>query len=397
MRLPPSLSPGPGAARIAAWLLCAVGIGLAAAAGAAASTPPTLSPIVATFAMPVTTYTISAPTGGTPPYHYKWTNSNSCGTFLAVDAPTAEWSHPDSSDGTGADFKTGPCPNEPVHPGVITVTVTDANFVCTESYPNGSAPGGPVTGATPTCTALAGTTPPATTTTAPPKAKPDCTKEELALAEAQARVKALNEAAAELYAEATAAKQRADLESQKWFGIAKFVPFAQDDYEEAVTSYSALVTAYTNLAHKAEKAIEDAHAALTALQRCRAQGQGQLRRAASTRAAAPEMSCVSQRQAAAAARARRDAFALVTRLFAGVPLEAGRRAMADAVARMTTAAAGSSAQARAVRGVIGLARAAEARLEAVEATLVRIHGQGTAAGSAFTKAQAALGKCTAGK
>ena len=70
---------------------------------------------------------------GTPPaFTYQWTNSNPCGQFTGVTSPIAEWRHPDVP---------GSCPNEPVHPGVITVVVSDAYGAVKCVYSGGSAPG----------------------------------------------------------------------------------------------------------------------------------------------------------------------------------------------------------------------------------------------------------------
>jgi hypothetical protein len=70
---------------------------------------------------------------GTPPaFTYQWTNSNPCGEFIGVTSPVAEWRHPDVP---------GSCPNEPVHPGIITVVVSDAEGAVKCVYSGGSAPG----------------------------------------------------------------------------------------------------------------------------------------------------------------------------------------------------------------------------------------------------------------
>ena len=118
-----------------------------AAAGAASSAvsdnspkPPIVDPIEATFVRPVTTYTVSV-SGGTGAIHYVWANSNDCGTFTGGDQPQAAWSHPDSNDpnNPGHDFQPGACPNEPVHPAAITVTVTDDHYRCVAGYSSSAA------------------------------------------------------------------------------------------------------------------------------------------------------------------------------------------------------------------------------------------------------------------
>lgn len=133
----------------AALLLAAAG----GARSAAAAKPPTVGPITATFAWPVTTYKVAV-TGGAGKPHYAWKNTNPCGDFTGGDRAFATWSHPDSS-------KPGACPNQDVHPGTITVVVTDGGYSCKAVYPNGSAEGTAPKGGT--CVA-AGTTEQVTTT-----------------------------------------------------------------------------------------------------------------------------------------------------------------------------------------------------------------------------------------
>jgi hypothetical protein len=103
------------------------------AAGLDKEHQPTVGPIEATFVKPVTTYVVSAQ-GGKGKLHYIWSNSNPCGTFAAADAPTVTWTHP---DGSGP----GVCPEQDVHPGTITVEVSDAHWVCTAVYSGGSGEG----------------------------------------------------------------------------------------------------------------------------------------------------------------------------------------------------------------------------------------------------------------
>jgi hypothetical protein len=141
-----------------------------ASSGVAASKPPQpdVLPITATFVHPVTTYTVEV-SGGTGTIHYAWANSNSCGSFTGGNRPTATWSHPDSNDpnNPGADFAPGSCPNEPVHPGAITVTVTDENYRCVAGY-SGSGPGTSPEGGLCVADARSTTTTSTTTTLRPP-------------------------------------------------------------------------------------------------------------------------------------------------------------------------------------------------------------------------------------
>jgi hypothetical protein len=74
----------------------------------------------------------STVTGTAPVFSYAWSNSNPCGQFTGTTSPVAEWRHPDVP---------GSCPNEPVHPGVITVVVSDAYGAVKCVYNGGSAPG----------------------------------------------------------------------------------------------------------------------------------------------------------------------------------------------------------------------------------------------------------------
>jgi hypothetical protein len=105
-----------------------------------AGTPPVLNSFNATFNQGCfcTSYTASAtdPTGGT--LHYTWTNSNPCGQFTGGDAPNATWTHPDSTN-------PGACPNQPVHPGSITVVIKGGGGSLTCVYAGGSGDGSAVT------------------------------------------------------------------------------------------------------------------------------------------------------------------------------------------------------------------------------------------------------------
>ena len=96
--------------------------------------PPKVTSFQALFvaAQRSTFYSVTAsdPTGGT--LDYSWTNSNPCGQFMAKDAPAVQWFHPDVPGG---------CPEEAVHPGVITVVITGEGGQVTCTYPDGSASG----------------------------------------------------------------------------------------------------------------------------------------------------------------------------------------------------------------------------------------------------------------
>jgi hypothetical protein len=74
--------------------------------------------------------TASDPAGGK--LTYAWTNSNKCGQFTGDNNSIAEWYHPDVPGG---------CPAEAVHPGVITVVVSNAAGSVTCEYSGGSADG----------------------------------------------------------------------------------------------------------------------------------------------------------------------------------------------------------------------------------------------------------------
>ncbi len=99
---------------------------------------PTMAPITASFYRPITTYVENATPAPGDSLTFTWSKDlqRNCGVF--AQAPTAHdqatWSHPDASLG-------GNCPDENAHPGLITVVVTDGQWVCTAIYPLGSAPG----------------------------------------------------------------------------------------------------------------------------------------------------------------------------------------------------------------------------------------------------------------
>ncbi len=112
-------------------------------AGAQSANPPNISPIVAEFSFPVTTYDVLAvdPDGDTLTYRWTKTKERDCGDLTGANTDTFKWSHPHP-----------PCPHEDVHPGTIRVVVSDGSFRCSAVYPYGSAPG---TGPEPEpCTAI---------------------------------------------------------------------------------------------------------------------------------------------------------------------------------------------------------------------------------------------------
>jgi hypothetical protein len=102
---------------------------------------PLITRFVAEFipAARATHYTVRAfdPDGDT--LSFLWSNTNTCGTFTwNSKSPKAVWVHPHTSIG-------GNCPDEEVHPGTISVTVSDGNgIVETFAYEGGSASGIPL-------------------------------------------------------------------------------------------------------------------------------------------------------------------------------------------------------------------------------------------------------------
>jgi hypothetical protein len=79
-----------------------------------------------------TQYTVTAsdPNGGV--LTYAWSRTNKCGLFGPTNAATVVWNHPDQPGG---------CPQETVHPGTITVVVSNAGGSVTCAYQGGSASG----------------------------------------------------------------------------------------------------------------------------------------------------------------------------------------------------------------------------------------------------------------
>ena len=80
--------------------------------------PPKIARFYATFERPTTTYHVEASDPDGDALTYAWSFNVACGTTAGGNSTTATWSHPDRSIG-------GNCPDEPVHAGSITVTVTD--------------------------------------------------------------------------------------------------------------------------------------------------------------------------------------------------------------------------------------------------------------------------------
>jgi hypothetical protein len=102
--------------------------------------PPKITEFSASFVAPLTTYQVLATDpdpGDTGRLKFTWAKKQlkPCGVFTPR-GQIATWSHPDAS------FKPpGDCPDEPVHPATITVSVSDGKGEsCTVTYPHGSAP-----------------------------------------------------------------------------------------------------------------------------------------------------------------------------------------------------------------------------------------------------------------
>ncbi len=99
-----------------------------------ANRPPTVTNFTATLVPEArsTFYQVTATDPDGDPLTYQWSNSNPCGTFTWNPAsPIAQWFHPHP-----------PCPDEPVHPGIISVMVSDGKggeVKC--EYSRGSASG----------------------------------------------------------------------------------------------------------------------------------------------------------------------------------------------------------------------------------------------------------------
>jgi hypothetical protein len=101
--------------------------------------PPVITQFSASFAAPVTTYQVVATDPDDPvaslTFTWKKVQVKPCGVFTG-NRQTATWSHPDASFNPPGD-----CPDEPVHPATITVSVTDPHGAsCTATYTGGSAP-----------------------------------------------------------------------------------------------------------------------------------------------------------------------------------------------------------------------------------------------------------------
>lgn len=95
--------------------------------------PPKVSAIQATHFRPVTVYSVEArdPDGDELTYVWRKSAERPCGTFISSEGNIATWSHPEP-----------PCPKEKVHPGTITVVVSDGEGHRVRAvYPFGSASG----------------------------------------------------------------------------------------------------------------------------------------------------------------------------------------------------------------------------------------------------------------
>ena len=99
--------------------------------GQQANRPPEAGAIQATQVGTTTSYTVQNvrdPDGDT--LRYLWTTTNQCGPPVGHSTPTLSWPHPHP-----------PCPEEPVHPATITVTIDDGRFSIRREYLRGSAAG----------------------------------------------------------------------------------------------------------------------------------------------------------------------------------------------------------------------------------------------------------------
>lgn len=131
--------PGVGR-RLAAGAVVIVGVLVLPAGGrpanAGGNPMPEVSVITAVFNKPSTTYSVVAtdPLDDFLTYQWSHTNARPCGNWTDPRAPTYTWNHPHRALG-------GDCPEEEVHPGTITVVVSDGVWNCAAVYTKGSAPG----------------------------------------------------------------------------------------------------------------------------------------------------------------------------------------------------------------------------------------------------------------
>ncbi len=142
-------------------------LGTPAPSGSAApNLPPVVGPIIAVFNAPQTSYTVQATDPEGKSMTYTWTKTNPCGTFTFTNN-IAIWNHPDVPGG---------CPAEDIHPGTITVNVSDGVNQVQRVYTQGSAPGTgnvpPAATPLPTTTSRAATATATSTSTPTPSSSP---------------------------------------------------------------------------------------------------------------------------------------------------------------------------------------------------------------------------------
>jgi hypothetical protein len=329
------------------------------------------------------------------------------------------WHHgnvgdPISDDGCNHDGNTlGPTG----HQGTVTVQVEDASWSCTASYTGTQRADGNASGDGPDgdCAAVGPPSPPPP----PPSATPDCDKEKAALAAAQARLAALEEALKPL--QAAASKAIGDLldaivRAKKASGllddlahvitlgsVMTDVDKALADGEKAGAALDQADELIKGLESKLRQARLDVFKAEDALAACGRGGSGLRLSSARPQASSRVAVCGAQQIALARAQARLSVYRSTARSFLRLGLAGARGRLQQAQQLFTGAKSKLPASPGVQKLVPALDKAAAsfglaaARTGDLTAAVGRLQGKVKPAQQQAAKAESALAACSAGQ